>query len=129
MKTVPKTFPFELAHADELDELFYDELWELGQYLDSNEAGTNNTWWILKPAMADKGQGIRLFNSRESLQAIFNDFDESEDEDSEQGDINIDARSPEYPHHQQESTRIRLNDMRDWIIQVSCVLFVLSHFP
>lgn len=40
----PRTFELEISFADELDEMWTDELWELGLEL---EAGTS--WWILKP--------------------------------------------------------------------------------
>lgn len=41
----PRTFEVELSFADELDEMWTDELWDLGQDLDSGHA-----WWILKPS-------------------------------------------------------------------------------
>jgi len=40
----PRTFELEISFADELDELWTDELWELGSELE-----TNSSWWILKP--------------------------------------------------------------------------------
>lgn len=42
----PNTYEFELSFADELDELWTDELWELGTKLE--EA---SSWWILKPSV------------------------------------------------------------------------------
>ena len=42
----PNTYEFELSFADELDELWADELWELGTKLE--EA---SSWWILKPSV------------------------------------------------------------------------------
>lgn len=46
-------------------------------------------WWILKPGMSDRGQGIRLFSSLEELEAVFGEFEEDEsegeDEDEEDG--------------------------------------------
>jgi hypothetical protein len=42
--TCPRTFELEISFADELDEMWADELWELGSEL---EAGSS--WWILKP--------------------------------------------------------------------------------
>lgn len=41
---VPKTHEIEISFADELDEMWTDELWELGQELEKEEK-----WWILKP--------------------------------------------------------------------------------
>ncbi len=41
-------------------------------------------WWILKPGMSDRGQGIRLFSSEEELRDIFEEWeDEVEDSDSD----------------------------------------------
>lgn len=40
----PRTYEIEISFADELDELFADELWELGE-----ELGDTQKWWILKP--------------------------------------------------------------------------------
>ncbi|KAI5897678.1 TTL-domain-containing protein [Schizophyllum commune H4-8] len=74
----PRTYEIEISYADELDEIFADELYDLEQDLEQGR------WWILKPGMADRGNGIRLFNSREALTKIFEDFeDDSEDEDEE----------------------------------------------
>lgn len=42
----PRTYEFELSFADELDELWTDELWELATKLE--EPGS---WWILKPSV------------------------------------------------------------------------------
>ncbi|KAL2150882.1 hypothetical protein VTH82DRAFT_7445 [Thermothelomyces myriococcoides] len=42
-------------------------------------------WWILKPSMSDRGQGIRLFSTMEQLQGIFDEWEpESSDDDEEQ---------------------------------------------
>ncbi|KAL1677618.1 tubulin-tyrosine ligase family-domain-containing protein [Schizophyllum commune] len=74
----PRTYEIEISYADELDEIFADELYDLEQDLEQGR------WWILKPGMADRGNGIRLFNSRDTLTKIFEDFeDDSEDEDEE----------------------------------------------
>ncbi|CAE6449299.1 unnamed protein product [Rhizoctonia solani] len=77
-KAVPQTWPLDISFADELDDAWADELWDL-----SVELEKGNKWFILKPGMADRGQGIRLFNSRESLYSIFESFeDNSSDEES-----------------------------------------------
>lgn len=106
---IPKTYAFEIAHADELDELFYDELYDVAQSLDDE---SSDQWWILKPAMADRGQGIRLFNSKEALQSILDSFDD-EDSDDESEESAEENRQEDEP-----STKVSLNSMRDWVIQV-----------
>ncbi|KAF5337059.1 hypothetical protein D9611_003322 [Ephemerocybe angulata] len=79
---VPETYELELSFADELDELWLDDLYELSEKLDSGDS-----WWILKPGMADRGMGIRLFNSKDQLQEIFESFesDDGSDEDEDEG--------------------------------------------
>lgn len=42
----PRTFEFELSFSDELDELWADDLWELGE-----ELANSPSWWILKPSV------------------------------------------------------------------------------
>ncbi|KAF8527942.1 tubulin-tyrosine ligase [Hysterangium stoloniferum] len=69
---VPRTWDIDISWADELDDLFTDELWDLADMMQSSP----KRWFILKAGMADGGNGIRLFNSRESLYAIFEEFDE-----------------------------------------------------
>ncbi|KAG6845996.1 hypothetical protein H0H87_011044 [Tephrocybe sp. NHM501043] len=81
---VPKTYEIEISFADELDEMWADDLWELGESLESSQS-----WWILKPGMSDRGMGIRLFNCKEALQEIFEEFELSDDEDEDgTGDAN-----------------------------------------
>jgi len=42
----PKSYELEISFADELDELFADDLWELAEQLRDQEK-----WWILKPSV------------------------------------------------------------------------------
>lgn len=78
---IPRSWDFEIAWADELDDQFADELWDLSAILD-NSIGK---WYILKAGMADRGNGIRLFDSKQALHAIFAEFDEQSDTESEKG--------------------------------------------
>ena len=41
----PRTYEIEISFADELEEMWTDELWELG-----NELSSETSWWILKPS-------------------------------------------------------------------------------
>ena len=108
---VPCTWSFELAFADELEELWSDELWELGEALDKNEfsSDSRSTWFILKPGMADRGNGIRLFRSREQLSEIFGGFDDLDDSDGGEEEMN--------PSHE-DSTAITSSQLRHFVIQV-----------
>ncbi|THH20219.1 hypothetical protein EW146_g1082 [Bondarzewia mesenterica] len=80
---VPRTWDLEISFADELDDMWADDLWDLAQEMNSVEQGRGRRgkWWILKPGMADRGMGIRLFDSKEALVRIFEGFEEEEEED------------------------------------------------
>jgi tubulin--tyrosine ligase len=63
------------------------EAYELGESLGKNEGlePKDRTWWILKPGMSDRGQGIRLFSTLGELTEIFEAWDpESDDEDEDE---------------------------------------------
>lgn len=45
----------------------------------------DRAWWILKPGMSDRGQGIRLFSTLEELQLIFEEWEaDSPDSDDDE---------------------------------------------
>lgn len=79
----PKTYLLECDYADYLDEAL-NEAFELRDALDENDTTDEHEWFILKPSMTDRGQGIRLFSTREHLEAIFEEFEEDE---GEEGDV------------------------------------------
>lgn len=96
LKSVPRTWDIDISCVDELDELWFDELWELGNELEISP----QKWYILKPGMADRGMGIRLFNSKDTLYEIFQEFEEcSDDED--------------------DGTLVLTSQLRHFVIQVS----------
>ncbi|KZT06869.1 uncharacterized protein LAESUDRAFT_743194 [Laetiporus sulphureus 93-53] len=64
----PRTWDIELSFADELDEMWSDDLFDLGQELD-------------KAGMADRGMGIRLFHTKEDLMRIFEEFEQGSDDE------------------------------------------------
>lgn len=91
---------FELDYAEFLDDALV-EAFELRASLERNEDDgsgqpkdeKDREWWILKPGMSDRGQGIRLFSTMEELQGIFDeweadqpDSDEEEEEEEEEDD-------------------------------------------
>ncbi|KAJ6519516.1 tubulin-tyrosine ligase [Mycena sanguinolenta] len=98
----PRTFEIELSFADELDELLQDELWELGNELEDGEK-----WWILKPGMADRGNGIRMFNSKAALENIFEEFEDSDSEDNSQ----------ENSEEDEHKTAVITSQLRHFVIQ------------
>lgn len=88
----PQTWDLEISWADELDEMWSDDLYDLGLLLEENEEKDelDRRWFILKPGMADRGMGIRLFASKDGLQEIFESFEEGDgEEDEEKDDTNV----------------------------------------
>lgn len=79
---------FELDYAEFMDDALV-EAWELQASFRKNEGKgyEDREWWILKPGMSDRGQGIRLFSTESELQSIFEGWEEgrpdsgSEDEE------------------------------------------------
>ena len=95
-RAVPLTWDIDIAHVDELDEMWSDELWDLGSMLD----GGIKQWFILKPGMADRGMGIRLFDSKDTLHKIFEEFDRDPDSD------------------ESDETSIMTSQLRHFVLQV-----------
>ncbi|EJD47828.1 TTL-domain-containing protein [Auricularia subglabra TFB-10046 SS5] len=83
----PQSWDADVSWADELDEMWSDDLYDLGQILDENEQGEK--WFILKPGMADRGMGIRLFSSKDGLREILESFDEDEEAEDDEDDTNV----------------------------------------
>lgn len=91
-------FDFELDYAEFLDDALL-EAYELRDSLEKNEErpDSEKEWWILKPGMSDRGQGIRLFNSEDQLREIFEGWEVDE------SDIESDSGStPEQPEDEEE---------------------------
>ncbi|KIP05570.1 hypothetical protein PHLGIDRAFT_30875 [Phlebiopsis gigantea 11061_1 CR5-6] len=103
---VPKTWEIELHFLDELDEMWADELYDLGEELDKGEK-----WMILKPGMSDRGQGIRLFHTKEELESIFEEFedDDSDGEDEDVVNADVEDDGPD--------TGIATSQLRHFVIQ------------
>ncbi|TIC03026.1 TTL-domain-containing protein [Wallemia mellicola] len=102
-KAMPKCWTIDVAHSEDLDEVLMDELYDLNQAMNDE----SDSWFILKPAMADRANGIRLFNSEETLREIFEEFDsDSEDEDEDEGE------------EDEESTAVSTSQLRHFVIQV-----------
>ncbi|KAK7752213.1 hypothetical protein SLS62_005747 [Diatrype stigma] len=99
---------FELDYAEFLDDALV-EAFDLRASLERNASklgdsgggdgdggnegegkGEDLEWWILKPSMSDRGQGIRLFCTMEELQAIFDEWEEDqpESDDDDEADGN-----------------------------------------
>lgn len=82
---------FEVDYAEFLDDALV-EAWDLQKSMEENEGleAKERAWWILKPGMSDRGQGIRLFSTMGDLQGIFDEWEaeappsDDEDEDNDE---------------------------------------------
>lgn len=82
---VKPSVEFEVDYAEFLDDALI-EAYELHESWARNgkKSDAEKEWWILKPGMGERGQGIRLFSSEAELTAIFEEWDPpSDDEDAE----------------------------------------------
>ncbi len=81
---VQRAEAFEVDYAEFLDDALV-EAFDLRASLDANEAvgPAQRQWWILKPSMSDRGQGIRLFSTTAALQAIFDGWEGGSDSGNE----------------------------------------------
>ncbi|KJK81859.1 putative tubulin-tyrosine ligase [Metarhizium anisopliae BRIP 53293] len=89
-KHVKRSESFEVDYAEFLDDALV-EAFDLRESMDRNaemdeSEPSKREWWILKPGMSDRGQGIRLFSTMEELQDIFDRWeadrpDSDDDED------------------------------------------------
>lgn len=90
-QSVKRSEHFEVDYAEFLDDALV-EAFDLNESLQKNEEiedESQRQWWILKPGMSDRGQGIKLFNSMEGLQGIFDKWEEDRpdsDEEEEEED-------------------------------------------
>lgn len=113
---VPRTWEIEISFADELDDLWADELWDLSDILDNSIAASDDRWWILKPGMADRGMGIRLFDSKDGLRRVLEEFDE---DDRGEGD---DYDRPTA----HDDTSVVISQLRHFVIQASSVIIITA---
>ncbi|CED83295.1 Predicted tubulin-tyrosine ligase [Phaffia rhodozyma] len=113
----PRGWRMELQFADELDELFADDLYDLLELMDQGEnrqasgEGERN-WFILKPGMSDRGMGIRIFSTRAELEEIFEEMeDDSDDEDEDEGE------DGDEDNEENEGGKVATSQLRHFVIQ------------
>ncbi|KAE8316269.1 survival protein sure-like phosphatase/nucleotidase [Aspergillus transmontanensis] len=106
-------FDFELDYAEFLDDALL-EAYELRDSLQKNEERPDNEkeWWILKPGMSDRGQGIRLFSSEDQLREIFEEW-EVDESDIESGS----ERAEEEDDEGENGTGVVTSQLRHFIAQ------------
>lgn len=103
---------FELDYAEFLDDALMEaESYEMVESLKGNgreggeKEGREREYWILKPGMSDRGQGIRLFSTMAELQAIFDGWEaeagdgDEEDDQEETADVNGTTEDSMQPGH------------------------------
>jgi tubulin--tyrosine ligase len=99
-RAIPETWQFELDHVDYFDEAM-NEVFEVERDLQENEEGDEaKHMFIIKPSMANKAAGIKVFNSLDQLRAIFEEAAISDDDEEE------------YDEDQED-----LSQVREWVIQ------------
>lgn len=113
-KHVKPSVEFELDYAEFLDDALV-EAFELRESFEQNEGleDSQKQWWILKPGMSDRGQGIRLFNSEEDLTAIFESWEEDSDDEEAENSGDEDENNDE----NDESNGVITSQLRHFIAQ------------
>jgi tubulin--tyrosine ligase len=121
--TVKPSVEFEVDYAEFLDDALV-EAYELKESWERNaavEEGREHEkeWWILKPGMSERGQGIRLFSSEEELTAVFEEWDpESDNEDeNEEEDARSDTDDSPPTQKGDEGNGIITSQLRHFIVQ------------
>jgi hypothetical protein len=83
-RAIPESWTLEVDYAEFLDDAL-DEAFELRGELELNEKRPvhERQWFILKPSMADRGAGLRLFSTIDELTTIFEENEPDADEADE----------------------------------------------
>ncbi|KAJ9649538.1 putative tubulin--tyrosine ligase pby1 [Coniosporium tulheliwenetii] len=112
-KHVKPSVDFELDYAEFLDDALV-EAYELRESCARNESELpkNREWWILKPGMSDRGQGIRLFSLESELEDIFRDW-EAEQPDSDDETEHSDSGDAE----ETETSGVITSQLRHFVAQ------------
>lgn len=113
---VRRSEAFEVDYAEFLDDALI-EAFDVRESMARNarlEDAAARQWWILKPGMSDRGQGIRLFSTMDELQAIFGQWDE-ERPDSDDGSTGEGA--PGGPGDEGSGDYITTSHLRHFVAQ------------
>ena len=104
---------FELDYAEFLDDALV-EAFDLRASFEKNEdlEPADRKWWILKPSMSDRGQGIRLFSSEQELQEIFEEW-EAQNPDDDDDDGEADEEDGEVDASEDTNERPTTNSYQD----------------
>jgi len=97
--------------------MWFDELYELGQLLDDNGHRDPKKWFIVKPSMSDRGQGIRLFENKDSLREIFESFEYGGSDNENESDLSTSCTNGQADSSL--DTTIIASQLRHFVIQVN----------
>ena len=116
---------FEVDYAEFLDDALV-EAFDLRESLDRNDQlesdaekdASAKEWWILKPGMSDRGQGIKLFSTVDELQTIFDKW-EADRPDSDDEEEDEEGRDPEasVSKHDDDGDYIDSSQLRHFVAQ------------
>lgn len=114
-RATPRGWRVEIQFADELDEMFADELYDLLDLMDEGamkeaEGTGEKNWFILKPGMSDRGLGIRIFSTREELEEIFEEMEDDSDDEEEDAAGNDSGDDSD--------RKVAMSQLRHFVIQV-----------
>jgi tubulin---tyrosine ligase len=115
---LPLTLSFELDYAEFLDDALV-EAYELHDAWQRNadKAPTEREWWILKPGMSDRGQGIRLFSSEDELREIFEAWEEANPEEEDEEDEENVANALFQQKYDDASAGLMASQLRHFVVQ------------
>jgi len=107
---------FELDYAEFLDDALL-ECYELHDAFANNadKPPAEREWWILKPGMSDRGQGIHLFSTEQELMAIFEEWEAQNPDSDEEEDAEGNAAS--HPVSNLSKDHINTSHLRHFIAQ------------
>lgn len=113
---------FELDYAEFLDDALDDyEAVELQAscLMNEDKDPKDREWWILKPGMSDRGQGIRLFSTRAELQSIFDKWESENPESDDEEDGKDDSNNDVPGNHKNEESKdfIMTSHLRHFVTQ------------
>lgn len=116
---VKRSEAFEVDYAEFLEDALI-EAFDLRESLDRNEEledATQREWWILKPGMSDRGQGIRLFSTMDELQAIFDGWEEDQPDTDDEEDDEENATDKPKPEGDDDRDYITTSHLRHFVAQ------------
>jgi tubulin---tyrosine ligase len=111
---------FEVDYAEFLDDALV-EAWELQASFQKNEdkEPADREWWILKPGMSDRGQGVRLFSTEAELQSIFEQWEAERPDSDNEEETNEEEESTVEESRQENSNSdyIMTSQLRHFVAQ------------